>query len=547
MRQIFFFRLISIIIILVISQTINAQIPRTLSYQGLLTDSLGNPKADGLYTITFRLYDVNDGGSALWTESKSVQIKRGLFSTILGDQTVISTSVTFEKPYWLSIQVETESELSPRLPLTAVGYSLYSTKSDTSKFTLNNPSGWIHTANIVMLSDLSDKVGIGLTNPITKLEVNDLMRVSNIFSWPSSGRGLELAYNPGMRRGYIQVYDRDSAKWGELYLGDGKIGIGAFSSDKFTVNGSIRSISGGFVFPDGSTQTTAASTSSGVTLPYNGSATTIGNVFSIINLGTGKGIYGKHNTSNNFGYLGSSDYGVYGESSTDITGPKNPPGAGVYGKHTSAGNGVHGTSLNGQGVRGFSTNAYGVFGTCSDTGAAGVYGGKGSNYGLLGSDIDGVYGVSNSDNGSGVTGINDSNGSGIYGQNTASGQSGELGGSNFAVKANGDLFVSGAYRGDIGPNLGAPFPRPAWDSNWGSIDIAETKTFYHNIGGDVDNYVVELTFKDSGGKILGAVNYWDVIYKGARWFDLTSESIKVRRDLGDILIDKVRLRIWVYR
>jgi hypothetical protein len=35
-----------------------SQIPRTLSYQGLLTDSLGNPKPDGVYTFTFRLYYV---------------------------------------------------------------------------------------------------------------------------------------------------------------------------------------------------------------------------------------------------------------------------------------------------------------------------------------------------------------------------------------------------------------------------------------------------------------------------------------------------------
>jgi hypothetical protein len=33
------------------------QIPRTLSYQGVLTDSAGAPKPDGEYSFTFRLYE----------------------------------------------------------------------------------------------------------------------------------------------------------------------------------------------------------------------------------------------------------------------------------------------------------------------------------------------------------------------------------------------------------------------------------------------------------------------------------------------------------
>ena len=126
-----------------------SQIPRTLSYQGVLTDSLGNPKPDNIYNLIFRLYDVNSGGSALWTESKTLQVKRGLFTTILGDQTQIADPLKFDRPYWLAIQVESEPELASRIPLTAVGYSLYSIRSDTAKFALNAPpQGYVDSARI---------------------------------------------------------------------------------------------------------------------------------------------------------------------------------------------------------------------------------------------------------------------------------------------------------------------------------------------------------------------------------------------------------------
>jgi len=127
-------------ILLALSSTLsNAQIPRTLSYQGVLTDSSGNPKPDNIYSITFRMYDGAVGGIVLWTEVKSLQVKRGLFTTILGDLTPLPDSLQFDRPYWLSLQVASEPELAPRLPLTAVGYSLYSLKADTARYALGAP------------------------------------------------------------------------------------------------------------------------------------------------------------------------------------------------------------------------------------------------------------------------------------------------------------------------------------------------------------------------------------------------------------------------
>jgi hypothetical protein len=109
-----------------------AQIPRTLSYQGVLADSSSTPRPDGDYSFIFRLYVSGSGGSAIWTESKTLTLKTGLFHTVLGDQTPIGPSVAFDKPYWLGIQVGGSGEMSPRTPLSSVGYSFSSIWADSA-------------------------------------------------------------------------------------------------------------------------------------------------------------------------------------------------------------------------------------------------------------------------------------------------------------------------------------------------------------------------------------------------------------------------------
>jgi hypothetical protein len=115
---------------------LHAQIPRIISYQGVLTDTAGHPKPDGTYGFTFGLYTVATGGMPIWSESKSLPIHSGLFATLLGDHMAFFDSVRFDRPYWLGVQVGNDI-LSPRLQFNAVGYSLNSAhafRSDTSNY-----------------------------------------------------------------------------------------------------------------------------------------------------------------------------------------------------------------------------------------------------------------------------------------------------------------------------------------------------------------------------------------------------------------------------
>ena len=144
-----------------------AQIPRTLSYQGVLTDNASKPRPDGNYTFTFRFYTAPTSGTAIWSESKSLPVKSGLFSTVLGEQTPFGAAVKFDKQYWLGIQVGNEPELSPRMALTSVGYSFSSLRADTASVSVASlaDTTWRHSGENIYR--LNGNVGIGTIDPIS--------------------------------------------------------------------------------------------------------------------------------------------------------------------------------------------------------------------------------------------------------------------------------------------------------------------------------------------------------------------------------------------
>lgn len=109
-------------------------VPRTMSYQGFLKDAGGQPVTDTL-EITFRIYDVELGGSALWTEAVAdISIIEGKFTAVLGETLPINLS--FDVDYWMSLQVEGDAlEMTPRLKL---HMSSYAARSDTSEYASNS-------------------------------------------------------------------------------------------------------------------------------------------------------------------------------------------------------------------------------------------------------------------------------------------------------------------------------------------------------------------------------------------------------------------------
>jgi hypothetical protein len=185
-----------------------AQIPRTIGYQGILTDTLGNPKPDGRYTILFRFYDTPVGKLPIWEEQKTLMVSHGLFSTSLGDQVAFPSGVDFDQPYWLALGIDGGPELVPRIPLNAVGYSLNSRRADTAAYALsilpNSITGRDILDGSVGSGDIADVVRT-LTFPAQSLNIapgsNIIQRASGGFGgglqWTFSGAD---AANLPMRR-----------------------------------------------------------------------------------------------------------------------------------------------------------------------------------------------------------------------------------------------------------------------------------------------------------------------------------------------------------
>ncbi len=132
---------------LVLAPPSRAAVPEAMSYQGVLTDGVGNPVPDGLYDLTFTLYDALVGGAPLWSETQSgISVTAGGFSVLLGS--VVPLTLPFDASYYLGISVGLDPELVPRIPLASSPYGLGlrlpftgSVSSAASAFTLDNSGG----------------------------------------------------------------------------------------------------------------------------------------------------------------------------------------------------------------------------------------------------------------------------------------------------------------------------------------------------------------------------------------------------------------------
>ena len=360
-----------------------AQIPHTISYQGLLTDAEGNPKPDGDYTITFSLYDSQTGGEALWQEGKTLILTKGLFSTSLGDQVIFGSYLTFNKPYWLGIKIANESELSPRIALTSSGFSFSSIISDTAK---NIIDGKV----VKSLNGLTDHITLEGNGGTTINTNGDTIKISSSGGGGTGLQGIQNTNNTldiSNSNGPTATVNLKTP----LLLGN--------SGNEYTLRG-VNSGNGGGL--------------SGESVYQYGYG-----VYGL-NSGGGYGVYGSSPSGAGVVGISKSWDGIYGETSTwfgvygKATGEN---GKGVYGESATS-YGVWGKSPNGTGVVGESEKWVGVYGQSNDNN--GVWGKSSFGYGVFGQSIFGhsIVGLGQ-DGAFGVLGFYQSNGDfgyGVYGK-----------------------------------------------------------------------------------------------------------------------------------
>lgn len=243
-------------------------------------------------------------------------------------------------------------------------------------------------------------------------------------------------------------------------------------------------------------------------------------------------------------------YGVYGKASGTVIPPHPCIGIGVYGEGSTTGvQGVGGTGVHGEGdtgVYGEGGDHGGYFTSTSESGV-GVYGGSGgTSYGAIG-----VKGTSSY--GTGVYGVGGD--TGVYGEGAVGG-SFRATGDGTALETQGRAIVHGDLQ--VTGNLTVTgqvsgFPRPNFDSGWVYVTAGGSVTITHNLGGDPEDYVVDMTFRDNVlGSGIHQITYGGDVRpgsddKGMWWERLDTTLIMVLRSSEDVRCQDVRIRIWVYK
>jgi len=138
-----------------------AEPPKTINYQGYLTSNSGSAPVNGAVVMTFKLHNSLSGvAPPLWTEiHPSVSVTNGAFSVALGTFTPLT--LPFDVPYWLTVTINADGEMSPRQPLASSAYAFRAMQADASTTAVT-------AATASTASTLSGTIsGTQITGPIT--------------------------------------------------------------------------------------------------------------------------------------------------------------------------------------------------------------------------------------------------------------------------------------------------------------------------------------------------------------------------------------------
>jgi hypothetical protein len=261
--------ILSLLLVLCLAVPADAQTPLSTSftYQGqlLLNGSVVNNPVD----LQFRLYDAPTGGNVIGSlvQRSNVDVSKGVLAV---DLDFGSGAFNGEKRY-LEISVANPagstsySTLDPRQEITAVPYALHA---------LNGGGGgggqWQLVGNAITNTN-SGFVGINGSSPLTSAEVFGVRSPATsgyggMYMSTAGNQGEPFyGYDAGGLRAWTYL-EGSTQSWKLFNGGDrltvtsgGNVGVGTTSpSSKLQVAGMIHSTTGGFKFPDGSIQTSAA-------------------------------------------------------------------------------------------------------------------------------------------------------------------------------------------------------------------------------------------------------------------------------------------------
>jgi hypothetical protein len=472
--------------------------PGLINYQGKLMDSSGTPLS-GTYSITFRIYSQATGGTILWYEThSSIPVQDGMLNALLGTVSPFPATLFDGDSRWLAIKVGSDTEMTPRSRIASVAYAVRAEKAaeaataDYAAIAGSAPADNDWGVNGSNVYIPSGNVGIGTNTPTAPLHVYNSSGETNV----------TIESNDGNAK--LDIDGADAYVSFERY-GSYKGAVGYRTAGDY-----LYLHKGGYVVVrDG--KLGVGEDNPQAKLDVLGDVRVSNKVIardsSGLELATDEG------TSR----IKVSDNGNVGIGTTSPSHPLHVKKvSGNYDAKIETDSGEVDLILDG--TSGNSTVTFQQ---------------KGSFRGSVGYDTTNGY-LFLWEGGKVV--VDD----GRLGVGTDS--------PTETLEVNGSVKVTGRCYGT--------FPRPAYDSGWVGLSAPGERTLTHNVGGNVDNYVVDMMCKDSGNdygvNIIHFGGYRDTkdigsaSYRGAYYYNLTSTQVTVFRYGSDFAADSVRIRIWTY-
>jgi hypothetical protein len=393
-----------------------AQVPQLINYQAVIKNqSNSQTVADGNYQITYRIYTTLTGGSTVWSEATTDTVASGVLNHVLGSVSTLNLPVNSN--YYLTIQLNGDSEMSPREQLTSVGSALIAGG-------LSNGATWYGSVT-------------GNNNSSSNtLTLNNTGNGDGLYSSASEygvvGIGNDDTYGVGVYgEGYYSgIYGYGNGSGGAGVYGEGYYGVWGYG-DEYGVYAEGDYGVWGYGYSDGVV---------GVSLENSGAG-----VYGYSDYTGGWGVYGYSAYTGGYGVEGDGYYGSIGvKGYSDRT-------VAVFGFTTSMSPSIYGeNTVDGIGVEGYVAEGTGVYGVSNGRLGSGVYGSNtGVGYGVSGFTGYGiaVFGYSTASTGYAVYGVAQNGGTGVYaeGDNGGVGLFVENGGAIIYgnVTVNGNIYYTG--------------------------------------------------------------------------------------------------------
>ncbi|MFM8771059.1 MAG: hypothetical protein ACKOE4_03405 [Candidatus Kapaibacterium sp.] len=206
----------------------NAQTPRVISYQGLFTQPSGEPVVDGSYQLVVRLFTAESGGTLLWEENHTTNVRRGLFNIYLGDQIPLS-AIDMSSQLFLETAI-VGGPVFPRTRLAMVPIAARALMADSAKTLTQSANGFVKALNGMQGNvQVRARNGISLSQNGDTLVLQSTVQPSGIQSMVSPDNTIRILGSAGPT---ASIDVRDGA------ITQAKLAYGAFGSNELA-NGSV--------------------------------------------------------------------------------------------------------------------------------------------------------------------------------------------------------------------------------------------------------------------------------------------------------------------